>query len=153
MGRWIGTQGQVTSAKKTRKHAPLWRHPQKIQNEKFFFHGLICSCLIWESVNCRVLSASTNKSLVTSVESRRLHTDCRKSWGGPYLVDQSPEAHSLCCGARRQCQPLSSHFNKNKYEYYEQSREAGLLCSFSSAKPQVEPALQVQSLITAKLFR
>ena len=26
MARWAGVQGQVTSAKKTRKHAPLWRH-------------------------------------------------------------------------------------------------------------------------------
>jgi len=33
MARWVGAQGQVTSAKKTQKYAPLWRNPQKSQKQ------------------------------------------------------------------------------------------------------------------------
>ena len=43
MARWVGAQGQVTSAKKNAKTPHLWRHPQGTPNPKlkiFFFNRI-----------------------------------------------------------------------------------------------------------------
>ena len=48
MPRWVGAQGQVTSAKRTQKHAPLLRHPQETPNPnlKMFFNRNWKTCRI-----------------------------------------------------------------------------------------------------------
>jgi len=77
MAHWVGAQGQAKLAKKSRKHAPLWRHPQKTQttNEKNALNLQSKTCWIrrWfeqlsSSIGWRVVALQTFQKMQKSGE-------------------------------------------------------------------------------------
>ena len=75
MSNLVGAQGQAKLAKKSRKHAPLWRHPQKTQttNEKNALNLQSKTCWIrrWfeqlsSSIGWRVVALQTFQKMQKS---------------------------------------------------------------------------------------